>query len=483
MATIQYAGEYHIEVCEIYAASGTVLDLKDQFASVNIYEDIFKNALTGDISIVDTNNLLTNLPIIGQEKLKLRLVTPNADDDTSRASAIDFTDTPLYIYKVDSKVGINDNTYAYTLSFTTPEAVRSNRIRVTQAFEGEPSEDIIKKIFRDEELLNSKKELYYELTSNNFKFVSPNMRPFDFINSVGKRCLSKEYNFAPTFLFYETIKGYWFRTIDSMMDTKNPRFVYKEETPNILPEGHKKPDVNITLTNLLSYSLNASTDVMMNMRKGMYASNLLMIDLVNKTVENFNYNYFDDFQEDMHVDRYNNYGSQNSPLASESRDDYSNRLSDYDQSKIYMQAVDREAPNGLFSARHDGQYDYTGTDIWLQRRMGRFTAIESAITLRITVPGNTTLQAGDMVGIDMRNQGMLAEEERDPIYSGRYLVSKLKHEFTRGDGVYKHNVHMEVIRDTASQPFPDNGVPLIDNGNPIDVIVPLGSDDAGDITY
>ena len=71
------------------------------------------------------------------------------------------------------------------------------------------------------------------MTSNNFKFVAPNMRPFDFINSVGKRCLSKEYNYAPTFLFYETIKGFWFRTIDSMMDTKNPRFVYKEETPNI----------------------------------------------------------------------------------------------------------------------------------------------------------------------------------------------------------------------------------------------------------
>ena len=483
MAEIQYAGEYHIEVCEIYAASGTVLDLKDQFASVNIYEDISKNALTGDISIVDTNNLLTNLPIIGQEKLKLRLVTPNADDDTSRGAAIDFTDSPLYIYKVDSKVGINDNTFAYTLSFTTPEAVRSNRIRVNQAFSGEPSIDIVKKIFRDEELLNSKKEFYYEETSNNFKFVAPNMRPFDFINSVGRRCLSKEYNYSPTFLFYETIKGYWFRTIDSMMDRKNPRFVYKEETPNLIPEGHKKPDVNTTLTNLLSYSLMASTDVMMNMRKGMYGSNLIMIDLVNKTVANHNYNYFDDFEEDKHVDEYNLYGSKNAPLGSQAKDDFGNRLSDYDQSKTYMQAVDRESPNGLYSARHDGQYDYTGTDIWLQRRKGRFTAMESAISLRITVPGNTTLQAGDMVGIDMRNQGMLAEEERDPIYSGRYLVTKLKHEFTRGDGVYKHNVHMEVIRDTVKQPFSDVGVPLQDSGESIDNLVPTGSQDSGDIVY
>ena len=480
---MQYAGEYHIEVCEIYAASGAVIDLKDQFASVNIYEDIFKNALTGDISIVDTNNLLTNLPIIGQEKLKLRLVTPNADDDNSRTIAVDFTDTPFYIYKVASKVSINDNTNAYTLSFTTPEAVRSNRIRVTQAFSGEPSVEIVKKIFRDEDLLNSKKEFYYEETTNNFKFVSPSMRPFDFINSVARRCLSKEYNYAPTFLFYETVKGYWFRTIDSMMDTKNPRFVFKEETPNILPEGHKKPEVNTTLTNILSYSLMSSTDVMMNMRKGMYGSNLLMIDLVNKTVENHNYNYFDDFSEDKHVDEFNLYGSQNAPLGSQARDDYGNRLSDYDQSKTYMQAVDREAPNGLYSARHDGQYDYSGTDIWLQRRMGRFSAIDSAITLRIEVPGNTSLQVGDMVGIDMRNQGMLAEDERDPIYSGRYLISKLKHEFARGDGVYKHRSHMEVIRDTAVKPLSSYGVTHQDGGNPIDVLVPTGAEDPSDVTY
>ena len=161
MAKIQYAGEYILEVCEIFSSSGTVLDLKDQFAGVSIFEDIFKNALTGELAIVDTNNLLTNLPIIGQEKLRLRLVTPNETDDSGRAMAIDFTETPLYIYKIGNKTQVNDRTIAYTLSFTTPEAIRNNRIKVTQSFEGEPSEDMVKTIFRDEELLGSKKELYY----------------------------------------------------------------------------------------------------------------------------------------------------------------------------------------------------------------------------------------------------------------------------------------------------------------------------------
>jgi len=483
MAELQYAGEYSLEICEIYAASGAVLDLKDQFASINIYEDIMKNALTGDISLVDTNNLLTNLPIIGQEKLALRIVTPNAEDNSSREIAVNFTETPLYIYKVDSKTDINDSTITYTLSFTTAEAIRANRIRISQSFSGEPSVDIVRKVLRDEELLNSKKEFFYELTSNNFKFVAPNMRPFEFINAVSRRCLSREYNFSPTFLFYETVKGYFFRTIDSMMDRKNPRVIYREDTPNIIEGSESRPNAVKNLYNILNYSVVGSTDVMMNMRKGMYASTLTMIDLVNKTAENFNYNYFDDFPEDKHVDAFNAYGSRNAPLASDVRDDYNNRLSDYDQAAIYMQAVDRDSPGGLFSARYEGQYDYTGTDNWLQRRRGRFTSLDSAITLRIEVPGQTTLQAGDLLGINMRNQGILAEEDRDPYYSGRYLVKKLKHEFTRGQGVYKHTCHMEVVRDTIKQPYPNAGVPLIDGGNSVEEVIPTGSEDPGVVSY
>lgn len=483
MAQIQYAGEYLIEVCEIYTTSGAVVDLKDQFVSVNIYEDIMKNALTGDISLVDTNNLLTNLPIIGQEKLKLRLVTPNDGDDSSRGMAVNFTDTPLYIYKINSKVQVNDQTVAYTLSFTTPEAIRNNRIRLVQSFEGEPSIDIINKIIRDEELLNSKKEFYYEETSNNYKFVAPNMRPFDFINSVSRRCLSKEYNFSPTFLFYETIKGFWFRTIDSMFDRKNVRWTYREDTPNIVDSAEKTPSPLRILHNIESYSVVSTTDTMMNTRKGMYGSSLTMIDLVNKTVETFPYNYLDDFANDKHVDEYNKYGSENAPLASAATDDFQNRISDYDQAITYMQAVDKDSPNGLFAARYTGSYDYMGTDNWLQRRRGRFASLDSAITLRIQVPGNTTLSAGDMVGIDMRNQGLLAEDEKDPYYSGRYLIRKLKHEFKRGDGQYRHTLVMECVRDTIKTPYPSYGVPLQDGGSSLDEKIPLGSEDGSEVLY
>ena len=69
------------------------------------------------------------------------------------------------------------------LSFTTPELLTNNRVRISQKYEGEPSVDMVQNILRNE--LNSKKEFYYEKTSNNFKMIAMNQRPFDFINKLG----------------------------------------------------------------------------------------------------------------------------------------------------------------------------------------------------------------------------------------------------------------------------------------------------------
>ena len=42
-------------------------DLLDGLIEVVLFEDIFKVGLTGSVIIADTNNLITNLPIVGQE--------------------------------------------------------------------------------------------------------------------------------------------------------------------------------------------------------------------------------------------------------------------------------------------------------------------------------------------------------------------------------------------------------------------------------
>jgi len=477
MAQIQYAGEYIVDECLLCTVGGLELDLRDQLANINIYEDIFTNSITGSISFVDTNNLTANASIVGQEKLKLVLVTPNASDDTSRDMAINFSDQPLHVYQIKSSANVNDRTKTFELAFTTNEIMRNNRIRVCQSYNGEPAKEIIKKVIRDPELLNSKKEFYYEETTNLFQMIAPNMRPFDFINTVAKRCLSKEYDFAPTFLFYETVRGYFFRTIDSMMDRKNPRMVFKEVTPN-----DDIDNVGRNLTNILSYEIMNSTDTLLNTRAGMYNSDLLLVDVFNKSYKHYEYKYLEDFDKQIHADEFNNYGSEQAPIASKAPDQYGNLISDYPKSILHVQTIERETKDGLFDPSTGEPNDYRGTDMWLQKRRSRFTSLEAAISLRIKVPGNTTIQAGDLIGISLKNQTG-SQSASDPYLTGRYLVRTLKHDFKKGAGKMMHEIHMDCIRDTVQVAYPSTGVTASDGGDSTETIIPRGSADPGDVLF
>jgi len=457
--SLNYAGEFIIETCTILTLSGTSISLKDQFASVNIYESIFNNSITGDISFIDTNDLVANLPIVGQEKLALRLTVPS-QNSKDRDVSIDYTETTLSITKVNIVTDFNDNTKVVVLSFTTPELLTNNRVRISQKYEGEPSVDMVQNILRNE--LNSKKEFYYEKTSNNFKMIAMNQRPFDFINKLSQRCLSSKYNYSPTFLFYETTKGFHFRTLDSMFNEDNPIMSYAEMIPNL-----KHNNALENMFNLLSYEFFSAPDILTSTRNGMYSSKLLLLDLHNKVSKTYDYNYLDDFDNNLHTDSKNQY-SDNKPALSQATDDSGLRVSDNYDSVFHMQTIDRNVVDGLFNANHveeDGTfiYNYNGTDQWLQRRKSRMSVLKTSFGAKITVPGNPTTQVGDLIHLELSAK----HSNTNQYMTGRYLATLLRHNFVRGDGVHRYTQYIECRKDSLASELPSNGVAYSDQGKQI----------------
>ena len=88
-------GDILIESLTIQSAAGATLDVKGQFVSINIYEDIFANGVSGFLVLVDSLNLLRYLQITGRETLKVTFITPG-DIPTMD----EYIDREFYIYKV-----------------------------------------------------------------------------------------------------------------------------------------------------------------------------------------------------------------------------------------------------------------------------------------------------------------------------------------------------------------------------------------------
>ena len=92
---IQFAGEFAIEELKIVTPTEQVADLISDVLviEINIFEDIFSNTLSGNIMLTDIRDIITLLPIQGQEELFLKIKTPSLSDpddvlDFSKVSQI-----------------------------------------------------------------------------------------------------------------------------------------------------------------------------------------------------------------------------------------------------------------------------------------------------------------------------------------------------------------------------------------------------------
>ena len=143
---IQYAGEFDVLELTLYSSSGVVVDLSKSAMEVNLFEDVFKNSMSGSILTYDTENLIMNMPVIGQEFVTLRLKTPTLQDNPRES--IDFTDHAFCAYKIGLRQDLSKGSQIFEIHLTSPEMLRNSRLRVSKSYTGTASETV-EKILRD----------------------------------------------------------------------------------------------------------------------------------------------------------------------------------------------------------------------------------------------------------------------------------------------------------------------------------------------
>ena len=112
---IEFAGDYDLKYIHLHNHRGQGLknsekgiDINHMVAEFNIYEGIFSSSVTGSLVIVDTKNLIGNLPIQGTERLAFKLASLG---DTGLENTIDCSEStghPMHIYKLTNKQQMSD---------------------------------------------------------------------------------------------------------------------------------------------------------------------------------------------------------------------------------------------------------------------------------------------------------------------------------------------------------------------------------------
>jgi NADPH-dependent curcumin reductase CurA len=70
----EYQGtdDFRLRTLKITSPNGGYFDIKSIFVSMNIYQDLFSNCMSADITLIDSGNIKKFLPIVGQEETVTR---------------------------------------------------------------------------------------------------------------------------------------------------------------------------------------------------------------------------------------------------------------------------------------------------------------------------------------------------------------------------------------------------------------------------
>ena len=465
---VQYAGDVDIEEALLISPTGNITDLKRDVVmnEVNIFEDMFKSSITGNIIITDVNNVVTKVPIVGQEYLTLKIKTPTL---TLKRDMIDFTDNPFAVHKVTLRKEISSGGQIYQLKFISQEAIKSSQRKISKSYYDRNANIgaiVFDLLAQNKDGVQTSKEIFIEPTLGRRPYVVPNLNPFNVITKLSNEAVSKigtgEFsgNPSPHYLFFENKDGIHFRTLQSLynQDVKETFHVGDIGFDERVIGGDKDSGKLIqNYRRILEYEIRTRKDLFLNSASGMLGGRTISHDIYKKNYTVTEYNYFDD-------DDFEKYGRISEEEGGAFRVYNTDRFSSQDFSKSITHLVPVSKTTKGLDANYttsdhlDGATDPSNLEEINLQRQSRIMELSNGIHIQASINGRTNLTVGDMIFITVPSVG--GTDPDNPFYTGRYIVRTLRH--TIAPTARIHTILMEITRDNSPSDFPSFGSPYED---------------------
>ena len=491
------------------------VDLKGGWADLNIYEDVFANCLTGSITLVDGIGLMEDVPIIGEETINIHLRTRGIKREREEEVTGPFSgsqnegiiNTKFRVTKLTDIVRLNEGLIRYTLHLISEEYIINLKSKVMKttidpgSLEPRKISSLIKQIYRQFFRRGRiAKKIFIEPTRNLTNLIIPNYPPFKAFNFLASRAVSSgRHAVGSNFLFYETIKGFFFISLETLMagggtgyrtDTGEGSDTYTapeqpvKETYVVQPKRMNAKDdqlknVAIEMTSVDEYKFTSNFDVLENLSQGMYANRLLTHDLVRMKYDKLDFNYMN--PENLEKSVTTPVNTSGATEVIEMQKAAADAKNFYDQfthlgkgklcSENQFAMGSPEAHLSFYPTNfaHDIRFK---TDIgskgvhgappgnlnivpnrveeWMQSRLVQSQQLNN-IKINIRAPGLSTRTVGDLIEFKLPTSYLDDRDGKTPsanhkYLSGYYLITKLRHHFTKE----KYEIEFEAIKDALN---------------------------------
>jgi hypothetical protein len=445
------AGE--LSVCTLHHGPGFEYPIGDSVKEVHLFEDIETIGITGWLEMEDDINLIESGLIIGEELLYLKFETGGTTLAGIPTFAVDFTTHPLYVHGIQevdliqTSKGAPAGSLRYRLHFCSTEMLKNSRSRISKAYKGTYA-DIVKDVL-DKDMMTSK-TLDIAETVGLKHLICPNIHPFDFIIDMAANARS-EIGITPpsvkereTFVhkgqradyaFYETVGrsdqqgGFHFKPLSQLLD-RDLTFALGAERATAAHGPHGSNVPVDAMLRAINFKIKNMGDKFSTIRSGMWASRLINIDNVTKSVKR----YKSDYSKQLKALEYS-HASQTKTFEGFG---IGKPLTEWDEGVIRLNTDTSRTVSNINKWSGLVQYPWSPLSpsnkgiLHRQMQLGHLLGYHR---LELTLPGISGLEVGMMANAEMPDIGKMADTEG--IHGGTrvwpnransaYVITKVAH--------------------------------------------------------
>jgi len=363
------------------------LNLTRSFVSASIYESIFTPGVVCDITVLDTQDLIGNLRLLGDETVEFIFKSPNMKQ-------ADFT---FALYELGDQQQLeSQRAKTYVLKCVSEEAMYAKTNYVQKSYSDLCSEMILDVCDR---YLFTKKRVQVERTRGVQNVLVPHKNPFEAIRMIRARSVSASDSKSSSYVFFESREAerqiLRFCTLEERFATEPVKSFKQSGAINI---NALSPDQD---NNILAFSI---------------PQQLSSIDRIAfggpRRITTFNFTTWQFETKDIVTsDRNYRDGGNGTDVST----GFINR---YYNARIPPQAmipvdISQRAETFIPESTADFQ---------------AYVAQMMQNSLRIRVPGDTQLTAGVTINCALPNRSATTGNmKQDPLMSGKFLISRIHH--------------------------------------------------------
>jgi hypothetical protein len=405
---IQIAGEFRANRAIVKTYTGEEIDIVLHIDRISIFEDLFSPFLTVELEIRDAIGLKNKVPFRGEE-----LITLSVTDVDGKYGLID---SVFSIYKLKDLVQVSDRSFQYRLCCVSIEAIVDMNLKISKAYSGQAS-DIVHKLVV-EEGLETDKEVFIEETKNKLSYISNYWSPIKNLKYISDRAVTRDGTSASC-LFYETKRGFAFASLHNLTSAESvATYQFTVGNMNNVEKG---------LSRIEKVWIDTGFDYIERLASGAFGNRSLLVDPYNKTYSYGYYDFVDAFADRNHLNP-----------QSFATDSSTRRLNSMFRSRI--------VPSRSFA-----DMKTEASEQWFRQRVTELAAINT-FNIQIEVAGRLDMLVGQVVDVflyagQVPNDGSSRNdlnEMIDKVYSGRYLITGIRHTLNKE----RHVMNLHLSKDS-----------------------------------